>query len=72
MSDIENNDLKFLLKRLEHLIKLEEYEKCIQINQWIKEIKENLNQNKYKWISYKETNRPKGKEWEDRVFIYLF
>ncbi len=45
MSDIENNDLTFLLKRLEHLIKLEEYEKCVQINQWIKEIKENLNQN---------------------------
>ena len=44
MSDLENKDLDFLLKRLKHLIKLEEYEKCIQINKWIEEIKNKLNQ----------------------------
>lgn len=46
MSDLENNDLDFLLKRLKHLIKLEEYEKCIQINKWIEEIKDKIEQNK--------------------------
>jgi len=46
MSDLENNDLAFLLKRLKHLIKLEEYEKCITIRQWIEEIKDKINQNK--------------------------
>jgi protein-arginine kinase activator protein McsA len=46
MSDLENNDLDFLLKRLKHLIKLEEYEKCITISQWIEEIKQEIKQNK--------------------------
>lgn len=46
MSDLENNDLDFLLKRLKHLIKLEEYEKCITISQWIEEIKLEIKQNK--------------------------
>jgi len=46
MSDLENNDLDFLLKRLKHLIKLEEYEKCITISQWIEEIKNKIEQNK--------------------------
>lgn len=46
MSDLENNDLVFLLKRLKHLIQLEEYEKCVTISQWIEEIKDKLNQNK--------------------------
>ena len=45
MSDLENNDLDFLLKRLKHLIKLEEYEKCITIRQWIEEIKDIIEQN---------------------------
>lgn len=49
MSDLENNDLDFLLKRLKHLIKLEEYEKCIQINKWIEEIKDKIEQNKDEW-----------------------
>tara|TARA_Y100000389_G_scaffold66571_1_gene62713 strand:+ start:4574 stop:4735 length:162 start_codon:yes stop_codon:yes gene_type:complete len=46
MSDLENNDLLFLLKRLKHLIKLEEYEKCITISKWIEDIKEKIEQNK--------------------------
>ena len=46
MSDLENNDLDFLLKRLKHLIKLEEYEKWITISQWIEEIKNKIEQNK--------------------------
>jgi hypothetical protein len=46
MSDLENNDLLFLLKRLKHLIKLEEYEKCITISKWIEDTKEKIEQNK--------------------------
>ncbi len=46
MSDLENNDLLFLLKRLKHLIKLEEYEKCVTISKWIEDIKEKIEQNK--------------------------
>lgn len=46
MSDLENNDLLFLLKRLKHLIKLEEYEKCVTISKWIEDIKEKIEQDR--------------------------
>ena len=46
MGNLENNDLVFLLKRLKHLIKLEEYEKCVTISKWVEEIKDKIEQNK--------------------------
>ena len=34
----DNGDINFLRKRLKELIKTEEYEKCVQIREWIDEL----------------------------------